>query len=109
MESAQAAGTGAANAWGVMSLDEENGLMLVPTGSASPDFYGGSVSAAIGLRDSLLALTPRATACQAPAANTPRSWDFDVARQPVLETSKCKGSPVPSVHSTRKTGSCMLL
>src|SRR5262249_55017134 len=37
----QAAATGAANAWGVMSVDEEHGLVLIPTGSASPDFYGG--------------------------------------------------------------------
>ncbi|MFK5073624.1 hypothetical protein ACI4BE_29265, partial [Klebsiella pneumoniae] len=38
---AQAAGTGAANAWGVMSVDEEHNYVLIPTGSASPDFYGG--------------------------------------------------------------------
>ncbi|HKF58191.1 MAG TPA: PQQ-binding-like beta-propeller repeat protein, partial [Blastocatellia bacterium] len=33
--------TGAANAWGVISVDPERGLVFVPTSSPSPDFYGG--------------------------------------------------------------------
>jgi len=33
--------TGAANAWAPMSVDAEHDLVIVPTGSASPDFYGG--------------------------------------------------------------------
>ena len=32
---------GAANAWSVLSADPERDLVFVPTGSASPDFYGG--------------------------------------------------------------------
>lgn len=32
---------GGANSWAGMSLDEEKGLVYVPTGSATPDFYGG--------------------------------------------------------------------
>src|SRR5260221_5044360 len=33
--------TGAANAWSVIATDPQRGLVFVPTGSASPDFYGG--------------------------------------------------------------------
>ncbi len=33
---------GAGNSWGLMSVDEDSGLVLVPTGSASPDFFGGT-------------------------------------------------------------------
>jgi quinoprotein glucose dehydrogenase len=33
--------TGAANAWGPMASDAAMDLVFVPTGSASPDFYGG--------------------------------------------------------------------
>jgi quinoprotein glucose dehydrogenase len=33
--------TGAANAWAPMSVDAERDLVLIPTGSASPDFFGG--------------------------------------------------------------------
>ncbi len=32
---------GAANAWSVIAADPERDLIFVPTGSASPDFYGG--------------------------------------------------------------------
>jgi quinoprotein glucose dehydrogenase len=33
--------TGAANAWSIMSADPKRHLAFVPTGSASPDYYGG--------------------------------------------------------------------
>src|SRR5258705_3150456 len=33
--------SGAANAWTVMAVDPERHLVFVPTGSASPDYYGG--------------------------------------------------------------------
>src|SRR5947209_4823677 len=33
--------TGAANAWAPMSVDAERDMVFIPTGSASPDFYGG--------------------------------------------------------------------
>lgn len=33
--------TGAANAWSVIAADSVRDLVFVPTGSASPDYYGG--------------------------------------------------------------------
>ena len=33
--------TGAGNAWSTLSVDSEHGLVFIPTGSASPDYYGG--------------------------------------------------------------------
>ncbi len=33
--------TGAANAWAPMAVDERRDMVFIPTGSASPDFYGG--------------------------------------------------------------------
>ena len=33
---------GAANNWAGMALDEQRGIVYVPTGSAAPDFYGGA-------------------------------------------------------------------
>ena len=55
----QAAGTGAANAWGVMSVDEEHALVLAATGSASPDYFGGTRLGDNRFADSLLALDAR--------------------------------------------------
>src|SRR5579864_1427840 len=34
--------TGAANAWSIMAVDPQRDLIFIPTGSASPDYYGGS-------------------------------------------------------------------
>src|SRR6266478_6941218 len=33
--------SGAANAWSVMAIDAERDLIFIPTGSPSPDYYGG--------------------------------------------------------------------
>ena len=33
--------TGAGNAWSVMAVDPQRDLVFVPTGSPSPDYYGG--------------------------------------------------------------------
>lgn len=33
--------SGAANAWSIMSVDFERDLIFIPTGSPSPDYYGG--------------------------------------------------------------------
>ena len=39
-----AAKTGSANAWSILSADPERDLVFIPTGSASPDFYGGGAA-----------------------------------------------------------------
>ncbi len=36
-----AARTGAANAWSTIAVDVQRNLVFIPTGSASPDYYGG--------------------------------------------------------------------
>jgi hypothetical protein len=33
--------TGAGNAWSTLSVDPEEDLVFIPTGSAAPDYYGG--------------------------------------------------------------------
>jgi quinoprotein glucose dehydrogenase len=33
--------TGAGNTWSTISVDAAHGLVFIPTGSASPDYYGG--------------------------------------------------------------------
>ncbi len=48
--------TGGANNWAGMSLDEERGIVYVPTGSATPDFYGGYRKGRNLFANSLIAL-----------------------------------------------------
>jgi quinoprotein glucose dehydrogenase len=102
---AQAAGTGAGNAWGVMSVDEEHGLVLIPTGSASPDFYGGMRLGSNRFADSLLALDARSGRLVWQQQLIHHDlWDYDVAAQPVLGDIEVQGVPVPAVIQATKTG-----
>jgi quinoprotein glucose dehydrogenase len=102
---AQAAGTGAGNAWGVMSVDQEHGLVFVPTGSASPDFYGGTRLGSNRFADSLLALdavSGRLVWAQQLVHHD--LWDFDLSAEPVLGDIEVQGVPVPAVIQATKTG-----
>src|SRR2546430_653929 len=102
---AQAAGTGAGNAWGVMSLDEEHGLLLVPTGSASPDFYGGMRLGSNRFAHSLLALDARSGRLVWQQQLIHHDlWDYDVAAQPVLGDIEVQGVPVPAVIQATQNG-----
>ncbi len=102
---AQAAATGAANAWGVMSVDEEHALVLVPTGSASPDFYGGTRLGSNRFADTLLALDARTGKLVWHQQLVHHDlWDYDLAAQPVLGDLDMQGLPVPAVIEATKTG-----
>ncbi|HKC39682.1 MAG TPA: PQQ-binding-like beta-propeller repeat protein, partial [Gemmatimonadales bacterium] len=47
---------GGANSWAGMSVDTNRGIVYVPTGSATPDFYGGGRAGANLFANSLVAL-----------------------------------------------------
>ena len=51
--------TGHANVWGLMSLDEERGLLYVPTSTPSSDYWGGRRLGANLFAESLLCLNAR--------------------------------------------------
>jgi quinoprotein glucose dehydrogenase len=102
---AQAQRTGAGNAWGVMSVDHEHGLVLVPTGSASPDYYGGQRLGTNRFADSLLALDARSGRLVWQQQLIHHDlWDYDLAAQPVLGDVEVQGMPVPAVIQATKTG-----
>ncbi len=102
---AQAAATGAGNAWGVMSVDEEHGLVLIPTGSASPDFFGGKRLGSNRFADSLLALDAKSGRLAWHQQLVHHDlWDFDLSAQPVLGDIEVQGVPVPAVIQATKSG-----
>lgn len=76
---------GAANAWSVISADPERDLVFIPTGSPSPDFYGGMRPGNNGYANSVVAI-------RASTGKVVWSfqvvhhdlWDYDVAAQPIL-------------------------
>jgi quinoprotein glucose dehydrogenase len=101
----QAATTGAANAWGVMSADEEHGYVLIPTGSPSPDFYGGKRLGSDRFANSLLALEASSGRLVWHQQLVHHDlWDFDLAAQPALVDIDVQGIPVPAVIQATKSG-----
>ncbi|MEP7244590.1 MAG: pyrroloquinoline quinone-dependent dehydrogenase [Gammaproteobacteria bacterium] len=102
---AQAAGTGAANAWGVMSVDPDRGIVFVPTGSASPDFYGGKRLGDNRFANSLLALDAMTGKLQwAQQLVHHDLWDYDLGAQPALVEMERLGQPLTAVIQATKTG-----
>ncbi|MBV8147149.1 MAG: pyrroloquinoline quinone-dependent dehydrogenase [Gammaproteobacteria bacterium] len=102
---AQAQNTGAANAWGVMTVDQEHGLVLVPTGSASPDYFGGERLGSNRLANSLLALDAHSGRLVWQQQLVHHDlWDYDLAAQPVLGDVEVQGVPVPAVLQATKSG-----
>ena len=68
--------SGGANAWSGFSLDEERGIVYVPTGSAAFDFYGGDRVGENLFANTLLALN----------ANTgERIWHYQIVRHDVWD------------------------
>jgi len=99
--------TGAGNAWSTISVDEERDLVFVPTGSASPDYFGGIRKGDNKWANSVVVLR----------ASTGEFvwgfqvvhhdlWDYDVASQPTLFTWKDK---TPAIAITTKMGRVFVL
>ena len=76
---------GAANTWSRLTVDEANGLVYLPVGSASPDYFGGNRPGDNAHANSVVALKA-ATGEVAWAFQTVHHdvWDYDVASQPLL-------------------------
>ncbi|MGH8140693.1 MAG: pyrroloquinoline quinone-dependent dehydrogenase [Steroidobacteraceae bacterium] len=97
--------SGAANAWSIMTVDPERHLVFVPTGSASPDYFGGLRPGDDKWADSVVALRAGtgelAWGFQLVHHDL---WDFDVASPPLLATLEHEGVKVPVVIAGDKSG-----
>ena len=96
---------GAANAWSALAADPERDMVFVPTGSASPDFYGGERPGNNGYANSVVAI--RASTGEVLWAFQVVHhdlWDYDVASQPTLVT--WKGIPASPSPRRSATSSC---
>src|SRR5712691_6612276 len=99
--------TGAGNAWSTLSVDSEHDLVFIPTGSASPDYFGGIRKGDNKWANSVVALR----------ASTGEFvwgfqvvhhdiWDYDVASQPALFAWK---DGTPAIAITTKMGRVFVL
>jgi quinoprotein glucose dehydrogenase len=80
---------GGANTWSKIVVDERNGLLFLPTGSASPDYYGGLRPGNNDYANSIVVLKA-ATGEVAWHFQTVHHdlWDYDVASPPLLWPSR---------------------
>lgn len=97
--------TGGTNTWGGMSVDLERGIVYVPLGSASYDFYGIDRLGENLFANSLVALDAR-TGRRIWHFQTIHHdlWDYDLTASPVLLTVENEGRMVDAVVQAGKTG-----
>jgi quinoprotein glucose dehydrogenase len=91
--------TGGGNAWSTLSVDSEHDLVFVPTGSASPDYYGGIRRGDNKWANSVVAL--RASSGEFVwgfQVVHHDLWDYDVASQPALIAWK-DGTPAVVINT----------
>ena len=99
-----------ANVWSIMSVDAERGLIFLPIGSPSYDFYGADRKGQNLFSNSLVALD----------ASTGKLvwyyqmvhhdvWDYDLPAQPVLIDVQREGKSIPAVVQLTKMGFVFIL
>jgi quinoprotein glucose dehydrogenase len=102
--------TGAANAWSTISVDNERGLVFVPTTSASPDYHGLKRPGDNKWADSVVALSAKSGDLVWGFQLVHHDlWDYDTAAQPVLATLHRNGIETPVVIAGNKTGNLFVL
>lgn len=99
------------NAWAVFSADPSLGLVYVPTGGSSPDFFGGMrAPAAERFGTSIVALDARNGAVRWSFQAVHHDlWDYDMPAQPALVDLPVGGAMVPALAAASKTGQIFLL
>ncbi|MEA2259495.1 MAG: quinoprotein glucose dehydrogenase, partial [Acidobacteriaceae bacterium] len=96
---------GSANNWAGMALDEQRGIVYVPTGSAVFDFYGADRVGDDLFADTLLALDARTGKRLWHFQGVHHDiWDRDFPSPPALVTVRHNGSCVDAVAQTTKQG-----
>jgi quinoprotein glucose dehydrogenase len=102
--------TGAANAWSVIVADPARHLVFVPTGSASPDYYGGERVGDDKWANSVVALDARSGKLVWGFQLVHHDlWDYDTASPPLVATLVRAGARIPVVIQGNKTGNLFVL
>lgn len=102
--------TGAANAWSVIVADTARDLVFVPTGSPSPDYFGGQRLGDNRYANSIVALRASTGEVVWHFQTVHHDlWDYDNAAPPALVTIQRNGAEIPAVVQATKTGMLFVL
>ncbi|MFO1312737.1 MAG: pyrroloquinoline quinone-dependent dehydrogenase [Burkholderiales bacterium] len=102
--------TGAGNTWAPISVDMARGLVVLPTSSPSPDYWGGDRTAEMPYTTAVVTLNAR-TGERVWHFQTIRHnlWDYDLASQPALVTIRRDGIAKDAVAQATKMGFVFVL
>ena len=107
---AMAHATGAANAWSVIVADSARDLVIVPTGSASPDYFGGERLGDNRYANSVVALRASTGKVVWQFQTVHHDlWDYDNPAPPLLATIVHEGRRVDVVLQATKSGQLFVL
>lgn len=96
---------GHTNAWAPMSLDAERGLLYIPVGTASADYFGGHRKGDNLFAETLLCLDARnGRRIWHFQAVRHGLWDYDLASPPTLLTVRVGGRTIDAVAAPSKQG-----
>jgi quinoprotein glucose dehydrogenase len=102
--------TGAGNAWSILSADPKRHLIYVPTGSASPDYYGGLRPGDNRWANSVVAIKPRTGKIVWGFQLVHHDlWDYDTAAAPLVTTMSMNGRRTPVLIAGNKSGMIYVL
>jgi quinoprotein glucose dehydrogenase len=101
---------GHANVWAPMSVDEQRGLVFLPTSSPSPDFWGGKRPGNNDYANSVVALRAE-TGERVWSYQTVHHdvWDYDLPAQPTLSRIDTDEGPRDVVIQPTKQGFVFVL
>ncbi|WP_150293174.1 membrane-bound PQQ-dependent dehydrogenase, glucose/quinate/shikimate family [Sphingobium estronivorans] len=102
---------GTPNAWTLFSADPKLGLVYVPTGNSTPDFFGGTRTALADRYSSSVVALDAVTGKARWSFQTVHHdlWDYDVGSQPVLIDMPTPKGTVPALIQPTKHGDIYLL
>jgi quinoprotein glucose dehydrogenase len=102
---------GTPNSWAPMSADERLGLIYIPTGNATPDYFGGERTVNDDrFSSAVVALDADTGAVRWTFQTTHHDlWDYDVTAQPTLLDWPVRGGTVPALVQATKRGQLFVL
>ena len=98
------------NVWGMMTVDTERGLVFLPLGSPTYDYYGGDRKGANLFGDALVALDAATGKLKWHFQAVHHDlWDYDLSTPPMLLDVVQKGRKIPAVALMTKMGLLFIL
>ena len=101
---------GTANVWSIISADPDLNMVYLPTGNASPDYYGGHREGLEEYSSSIVALNADTGKLIWSFQTVHHDiWDYDVPSQPTFYEFERNGEVIKALAQTTKMGFVFLL